>query len=88
LAADAERLAEAVRGHWAIENQMHWMLDVAFREDESRIRAEHAATNMAIIRRVALNLLKTDTSVKLGIANKRLKAAWDDRYLLKIFLQE
>ena len=88
LSADAERLAEAVRGHWGIENQMHWVLDVAFREDESRIRMGHAATNMGIVRRIALNLLKKDASVKLGVANKRLKAAWDEDYLLKILLQE
>jgi predicted transposase YbfD/YdcC len=86
LPADAEQLAEAVRGHWGIENAMHWVLDVAFREDESRIRAGHAASNMGIVRRIALNLLKKDTSVKLGVANKRLKAAWDENYLLKIIL--
>ena len=71
LPADAHRLAEAVRGHWGIENQMHWVLDVALREDESRIRRGHAAENMAVVRRIALNLLKHDTSVKLGMANKR-----------------
>lgn len=71
LPADAERLAEAVRGHWGIENSVHWVLDVAFREDESRIRTGHAAENMAVVRRIALNLLKQDTRVKLGVANKR-----------------
>lgn len=88
LPADAQQLAEAVRGHWGIENQLHWVLDVAFREDESRIRTGNAAENMALVRRIALNLLKHDTSVKLGIANKRLKAGWDENYLLKILLQE
>ena len=88
LPADATQFADAVRGHWGIENQMHWVLDVAFREDNSRIRSGHAAENMAIVRRIALNLLKQDTSVKLGIANKRLKAGWDEHYLLKILLQE
>ncbi len=88
LPPDAERLAEAVRGHWGIENSLHWVLDVAFREDESRIRTGHATENMAVVRRIALNLLKQDTSVKLGVANKRLKAAWDEHYLLKILLQE
>lgn len=88
LPADAERLAEAVRGHWGIENQVHWVLDVAFREDDSRIRTGHAAENMAVVRRIALNMLKQDTSVKLGIANKRLKAGWDEHYLLKILLHE
>ncbi len=67
---------------------MHWVLDVAFREDESRIRRGHAPENMAVVRRIALNLLKQDTSVKLGMANKRLKAGWDENYLLKILLQE
>ncbi len=88
LPADAQRLAEAVRGHWGIENNLHWVLDVAFREDESRIRMGYATENMAIVRRIALNLLKQDTSVKLGIANKRLKAGWDEHYLLNILLQE
>ncbi len=88
LPADAQQLAEAVRGHWHIENQLHWVLDVAFREDESRIRTGHADANMAVVRRIALNLLKQDTSVKLGIANKRLKAGWDEAYLLRILLQE
>lgn len=88
LAADAERFAEFVRSHWAIENQLHWMLDVAFREDDSRIRTGHAATNMAVVRRIALNLLKQDTNTKLGVTNKRLKAAWNEHYLLKILLHE
>jgi predicted transposase YbfD/YdcC len=77
-----------VRGHWTIENQVHWVLDMAFREDESRIRTGHADANMAVVRRMALNLLKQDHSVTLGVANKRLKAAWDEAYLLNILLQE
>jgi hypothetical protein len=64
------------------------MLDVGFREDESRIRAGHAAANMAVVPRIALNLLKQDTRTKLGVTNKRLKAAWDEDYLLRILLQE
>ncbi len=67
---------------------MHWVLDVAFREDESRIRVGNAATTMGIVRRIALNLLKHDTCTKLGVTNKRLKAAWDEAYLLKILLHE
>ncbi len=63
LPADAERLAEAVRGHWHIENHMHWVLDVAFGEDDSRIRMGHAAKNRGIVRRIALNLLKGALSV-------------------------
>jgi predicted transposase YbfD/YdcC len=88
LPPDAVRLAEAVRGHWGIENQLHRVLNVALREDDSRLRTGHAATNMAVVRRIALNLLKHETSVKPGVANKRLKAAWDEDYLLKILLQE
>ena len=88
LPADAARLAEAVRGYWSIENELHWVLDVAFREDENRIRMGHADANMAVVRRIALNLLKQDTSVKLGVANKRLKAGWDEDYLRKILLQQ
>jgi predicted transposase YbfD/YdcC len=70
LPADAQQLAEAVRGHWGIENQLHWVLDVAFREVDSRIRTGHAAANMGVVRRLALSLLKHETSEKLGIANK------------------
>jgi predicted transposase YbfD/YdcC len=84
LEVDAERLAEAVRGHWGIENSTHWILDVVFREDDSRVRVGYAAENLALIRRVALNLLAQDKSVKRGVKTKRLKAALDDRYLLKI----
>jgi predicted transposase YbfD/YdcC len=88
LPPDATRLAEAVRGHWGIENQLHWVLEVALRDDDSCLRTGHAATNMAVVRRIALNLLKQEKSVRLGVANKRLKAAWDEDYLLKILLQE
>jgi predicted transposase YbfD/YdcC len=84
LEVDAECLAEAVRGHWGIENSTHWILDVVFREDDSRVRVGYAAENLALIRRVALNLLAQDKSVKRGVKTKRLKAALDDRYLLKI----
>jgi len=70
------------------EHQLHGVVDVAFREDESRIRIGHAAQNMGMVRRMAFNLLKKDTSVKVGVANKRLKAAWDEGYVLKILLHE
>lgn len=63
---------------------MHWVLDVAFREDDCRIRCGEAAQNFAILRRIALNLLKGDTRTKLGIANKRLKAGWDIAYLSRL----
>ena len=84
LKVEAKRLAEAVRGHWAIENSQHWVLDVAFREDDSRVRVGHAAENFALIRRVALNLLQQEKTLKRGVKTKRLKAALDERYLLKI----
>lgn len=87
LPADAERLLEATRTHWHIENKLHWVLDVAFREDESRIREGHAPENMALIRRLALTLLKQETTSAVGIANKRLRAGWDEDYLLKVLQQ-
>ncbi len=84
LDSDAEKLLDATRTHWGIENCVHWVLDVAFREDECRIRKENGAHNFAILRRIALNLLKQENSVKLGIHNKRLNAAWDTNYLTKV----
>jgi predicted transposase YbfD/YdcC len=84
LSVDAVRLAEAVRGHWAIENSLHWILDVVFREDDSRVRVGHAAENFALVRRIALNLLQQDKTLKRGVKTKRLKAALDERYLLKV----
>jgi predicted transposase YbfD/YdcC len=81
---DAKRLAEAIRGHWAIENKLHWQLDVSFREDECRIRKDNGAENFSRLRRLSLNLLKRDKTVKVGIANKRLKAGWDEHYLLRL----
>lgn len=87
LAADAQRLMQAVRCHWHIENRMHWVLDVAFSEDASRIRKDHAPENMATVRRMALNLLRQEKSLKVGIANKRLRAGWDEAYLRKIIQQ-
>ena len=84
LPGDAVRLLEATRNHWRIENSCHWVLDVAFREDASRIRKDNSGENFAIVRRIALNLLKSETSTKLGVANKRLKAPWDNNYLTTI----
>lgn len=81
---DAEAFGRAVRGHWGIENGLHWVLDVAFREDECRVRAGAAAENFAVLRHLALNLLKAEQSVKIGVKAKRLKAGWDERYLLKV----
>jgi len=84
LAVDGRRIAEAIRGHWGIENSCHWILDVVFREDDSRVRVGYAAENLALIRRAALSLLAQDKTVKRGIKTKRLKAALDEGYLLKI----
>lgn len=80
------RFAAAVRSHWGIENSLHWQLDVTFQEDQSRIRKGHADTNFSILRRTALSLLKNESTLKLGIKNKRLTAAWDDTYLAKVLL--
>lgn len=84
LPADAKELAKAVRGHWGIENGLHWVLDIAFREDECRVRIGHAAENFALLRRLAVNLLKRETSVKIGIKAKRMKAGWGTAYLEKV----
>jgi predicted transposase YbfD/YdcC len=81
---DARQMAAAVRGHWAVENKLHWQLDVSFREDERRIRKDHGAENYSRLCRMALNLLKQDRSIKIGIHAKRLKAGWDEPYLLRI----
>ena len=80
----ARRVADAVRGHWAVENKLHWQLDVSFGEDQRRIRKGHGAQNYSRLCRLALNLLKRDTSVKIGIHGKRLKAGWDEHYLLRL----
>ena len=75
-----------MRGHWAIENRLHWQLDVTFQEDQSRIRKGHADTNFSSLRRTALSLLKNETTLKVGIKNKRLTAGWDETYLEKVLL--
>lgn len=80
----SEKMNQIIRSHWAIENSLHWSLDVTFKEDQSRIRTEAADQNLSIIRRLVLNILKKDKSTKLGLQNKRLKAGWDEKYLLKI----
>lgn len=81
---NAEAMLSAIRHHWMIENSLHWILDITFREDESRIRTDNAQENFSVLRKLTLNLLKQDTTVKAGIQAKRLVAAWDTDYLLKI----
>jgi predicted transposase YbfD/YdcC len=79
----AAEFAGWVRGHWGIENGLHWVLDVVFREDRSRIRAENAGADLALIRRVAVSLLRRAPGKGSGVT-KRLKAGWDDSYLLQV----
>jgi len=81
-----KRFAEAVRGHWSIENSLHWQLDVTFGEDQSRIRKGHADINFSLLRRTSLSLLKHNKTAKVGVKNKRLKAGRNDRYLLEVLL--
>ena len=82
--ANAHDFLQAIRDHWQIENGLHWVLDVAFREDESRIRKNHAPANMALLRHIAVNLLKQEKSAKVGISNKRKRAGWDNNYLERV----
>ena len=86
LRGSARQVLRAVRRHWGIENNLHWTLDLAFREDESRVRKDHAGENLATLRKLALNLLKRETTAKVGIAIKRAKAGWDNQYLAKILV--
>lgn len=81
---DSKQFGNAVRKHWGIENSVHWILDVAFREDESRIRKGHSAENLAVVRHIALNMLKQEKDLKVGIKAKRLRAGWDNDYLIKV----
>jgi len=84
LDSDAKLILHAVRTHWGIENKVHWVLDIAFREDDCRIRKGNGAENFAVLRHLALNLLKREKSLTCGLRAKRKKAGWDHNYLLKV----
>jgi predicted transposase YbfD/YdcC len=86
LPPDATALGRAIRAHWGIENRLHWVLDIAFREDDSRFRAGHGPANLAIVRHFALNLLRRDPA-RGSIAKKRFRAALDDQYLRTVLAQ-
>ena len=80
-------LGQAVRTHWAVENALHWVLDVTFREDDSRVPDQRAARNFAVLRKIALNLVSRDHSAKVSVRAKRKKAAWNDRYMLQLLAE-
>ena len=77
-------MAHEIRSHWPVENKLHWQLDVSFNEDQNRLRSGYAAQNISLMNKVALNLLKNERSVKVGIKGKRLKAGWDNAYMMKV----
>jgi predicted transposase YbfD/YdcC len=82
--ADAEHMGAVVRGHWGVENGLHWSLDVVFGEDQARMREGNSAENFSILRRISLNLIRLDKSVKAGVKNRRLLACCDDAYRQKL----
>jgi predicted transposase YbfD/YdcC len=87
LQRSAVVLNDAVRAHWGVENELYWVLDVAFQEDASRVRVGASAQNFSMLRHIALNLLKGERTANVGVKAKRLKAGWSDDYLLKVLAQ-
>ena len=81
---DADFIANAIRSQWLVENKLHWQLDVSFNEDQNRLRSGYAAENFSMMNKIALNLLKNEKSVKVGVKTKRLKAGWDENYMMKV----
>lgn len=84
LESNVEQLANSIRSHWGIENSLHWILDVALREDDCRIRKDNATQNLTVLRQIAVNLLTQEKRVKRGIKNKQFLAAMDNNYLAKV----
>ena len=84
LKSEARQFGQAVRGHWGIENSLHWVLDVTLREDEGRLRRGEAAENFCTLRHFAFNLLNQEKTLKKSVKQKRLKAGWDDTYRAKV----
>ena len=81
---NADFIANAIRSHWFVENKLHWQLDVSFNEDQNRLRSGYAAENFSMMNKIALNLLKNEKSVKVGVKTKRMKAGWDEDYMMKV----
>ncbi len=84
LKPDPKKIASVIRTHWGIENSVHWVLDVIFKEDSSQIATGNAAENLSILRRLSLNLLRLDPDKKTSLRAKRKKSGWNDSYLSKI----